>query len=126
MACQVVHYPHHSQLVTQQAPEPRDVVWSKVHMSLREKTIRNFVVGGLFALLALFWTGKSNRRVHVLITSARWSTRIALVVRGDSGQGTLAGSYHIDVTEDRRHCPKHRPLSCRHHLQRSLAVLARV
>lgn len=59
MACQVLHYPQHSQLLTQLAPEPRDVVWSKVHMTQREKHIRNFIIGGLFALLALFWTGKS-------------------------------------------------------------------
>jgi hypothetical protein len=59
MACQVVHYPHHSQVITQPAPEPRDVVWSKVAIPLREKHIRNFVVAGLFVLLALFWTGES-------------------------------------------------------------------
>lgn len=58
MACQVLHYPQHSQLITQLAPEPRDVVWSKVSMTLREKYIRNFIIGGLFALLALFWTGE--------------------------------------------------------------------
>lgn len=70
MACQVVHYPHHSQVITQLAPEPRDVVWSKVSMSMREKTIRNFVVGGLFMLLALFWTGAyslcSSSLVHAI------------------------------------------------------------
>ncbi|WVQ97942.1 hypothetical protein IAU59_005061 [Kwoniella sp. CBS 9459] len=54
-ACQVVHYPHHSEAITELAPEPRDVVWSKVSMSNREAQIRDFVVMGVTGMLFLFW-----------------------------------------------------------------------
>lgn len=58
MACQVVHYPHHSQVTTEVAPEPRDVVWSRVAMSVRETQIRDIIVVGLFTLLLLSWLGE--------------------------------------------------------------------
>ncbi|ORY27742.1 hypothetical protein BCR39DRAFT_536914 [Naematelia encephala] len=54
-ACQVVHYPHHSEVVTQLAPEPRDVVWSHVGNSKRESQIRTFIIRALMVLLLLFW-----------------------------------------------------------------------
>jgi hypothetical protein len=59
-SCQVVHYPHHSQVITEPAPEPRDVVWKHVAMSPREFTIRNFVVMGVMILLLLTWIGEST------------------------------------------------------------------
>ncbi|KAL7418593.1 hypothetical protein Q5752_007051 [Cryptotrichosporon argae] len=55
IACQVVHYPHHSQVVTEPAPEPRDVVWSKVGMSQREAQVRDIIIMGVMTLLLLFW-----------------------------------------------------------------------
>ena len=58
MACQVTHYPQHSEVVTEPAPEPRDVVWSNVSMSQRKVHIRQFVVLGLMVLLLLTWIGK--------------------------------------------------------------------
>ncbi|OCF40913.1 membrane protein [Kwoniella heveanensis CBS 569] len=54
-ACQVVHYPHHSEATTELAPEPRDVVWSKVSMSNREAQVRDFIVMGVTGVLFLFW-----------------------------------------------------------------------
>lgn len=54
-----MHYPHHSQVITEPAPEPRDVVWKHVAMSPREFTIRNFVVMGVMILLLLTWIGES-------------------------------------------------------------------
>ncbi|WVR04534.1 hypothetical protein IAU60_001541 [Kwoniella sp. DSM 27419] len=54
-ACQVLHYPYHSSVVTELAPEPRDVVWSKVSMSNREAQIRDILVMGVTGLLFLFW-----------------------------------------------------------------------
>ncbi|EIW68814.1 hypothetical protein TREMEDRAFT_31663, partial [Tremella mesenterica DSM 1558] len=55
-ACQVVHYPHHTQVVTEPAPEPRDVVWSKVSMPTTEHHIRDVVIMALVTLLLLLWT----------------------------------------------------------------------
>lgn len=55
MACQVVHYPKHSEVVTELAPEPRDVVWSKISMSSREAQIRDVVVIGFMTVLLLTW-----------------------------------------------------------------------
>ncbi|WWC67830.1 uncharacterized protein I206_101747 [Kwoniella pini CBS 10737] len=54
-ACQVLHYPHHSSVVTELAPEPRDVVWSKVSMTNREAQIRDFFVMGTTGVFFLFW-----------------------------------------------------------------------
>nr|XP_019005258.1 uncharacterized protein I203_02105 [Kwoniella mangroviensis CBS 8507]OCF68719.1 membrane protein [Kwoniella mangroviensis CBS 8507] len=54
-ACQVLHYPHHSEVVTELAPEPRDVVWSKVSMPNREAQIRDFFVMGTTGVFFLFW-----------------------------------------------------------------------
>ncbi|WVQ84128.1 hypothetical protein IAT38_006275 [Cryptococcus sp. DSM 104549] len=54
-ACQVAHNPHHSQVVTELAPEPRDVVWSKVSMSAREGMIRDLAIMGVMGVLLLFW-----------------------------------------------------------------------
>ncbi|WVW78588.1 hypothetical protein I302_100544 [Kwoniella bestiolae CBS 10118] len=54
-ACQVLHYPHHSEVVTELAPEPRDVVWSKVSMTHREAQIRDFFVMGTTGVFFLFW-----------------------------------------------------------------------
>lgn len=58
MACQVVHYPEHSQVVTELAPEPRDVVWSKISMSSREGQIRDVVIIGFMTILLLTWIGR--------------------------------------------------------------------
>ncbi|KAK8846853.1 hypothetical protein IAR55_005941 [Kwoniella newhampshirensis] len=55
MACQVVHYPHHSEVITEPAPEPRDVVWSKVSMPAREGQIRNFLVIVVMGVLLATW-----------------------------------------------------------------------
>ncbi|KAK4686588.1 calcium permeable stress-gated cation channel, partial [Tremellales sp. Uapishka_1] len=54
-ACQVVHYPHHSEVITEPAPEPRDVVWSKISMSIREAQFRDIVVMGVMVVLLLSW-----------------------------------------------------------------------
>ncbi|WRT64883.1 uncharacterized protein IL334_001819 [Kwoniella shivajii] len=54
-ACQVVHYPYHSAVTTELAPEPRDVVWSKVSMTDREAKIRDFFIMGITGLFFLFW-----------------------------------------------------------------------
>ncbi|WWC87012.1 uncharacterized protein L201_001895 [Kwoniella dendrophila CBS 6074] len=53
--CQVLHYPVHSSVVTELAPEPRDVVWSKVSMTKREAQIRDFFVMGTTGVFFLFW-----------------------------------------------------------------------
>lgn len=55
MACQVLHYPYHSQLITQPAPEPRDLVWSQIGISNREGYIRVAVVMLAMVILLLFW-----------------------------------------------------------------------
>ncbi|OWZ67604.1 hypothetical protein AYX14_04653 [Cryptococcus neoformans] len=55
VACQVTHYPHHSQAVTTPAPEPRDIVWQHVSMSIRESQIRDFIVMGIMGVLILTW-----------------------------------------------------------------------
>jgi hypothetical protein len=57
MACQVVHYPHHSQLEAEPAPEPRDVVWNKIAITPRERLVRSMVVMGAMTFLLLFWAG---------------------------------------------------------------------
>ena len=54
-ACQVVHYPHHSEVLTEPAPEPRDVVWSKICMSQRERQVRDVIIMGVMTVLLLFW-----------------------------------------------------------------------
>ena len=54
-ACQVVHYPHHSEVLTEPAPEPRDIVWSKISMSQRERQVRDMVIMGVMTVLLLFW-----------------------------------------------------------------------
>ena len=54
-ACQVVHYPQHSKVITEPAPEPRDVVWSKIAMPQREKTLRDVVIMGIMVVLLLSW-----------------------------------------------------------------------
>jgi hypothetical protein len=54
-ACQVVHYPHHSEVLTEPAPEPRDVVWSKVSMSVRERRVRDILAIGVMIVLILSW-----------------------------------------------------------------------
>lgn len=58
MACQVVHYPSHSQVVTQPAPEPRDIVWSSVSMTQRESKIRHLLGIGVMIVLVFFWIRK--------------------------------------------------------------------
>ena len=60
MACQVVHYPAHTKVCTKPAPEPRDVVWTKVGMSVRERRVRDWMVTGVMILLLLFWTGQED------------------------------------------------------------------
>nr|ODN96882.1 membrane protein [Cryptococcus depauperatus CBS 7855] len=55
IACQVVHYPQHSQVITTPAPEPRDVIWSHIAMSPRESEIRDFVIMSVMAVLLLTW-----------------------------------------------------------------------
>ncbi|WVQ74072.1 hypothetical protein IAR50_003655 [Cryptococcus sp. DSM 104548] len=54
-ACQVTHYPHHSQVLTVPAPEPRDVLWSHISMSAREMSIRDLTVMAFMALLLATW-----------------------------------------------------------------------
>lgn len=54
-ASQVVHFNEHSQMVTNLAPEPRDVLWSTVAMPSRERHIRSAVVMVIMVLLLLFW-----------------------------------------------------------------------
>ncbi|WWD22163.1 hypothetical protein CI109_106652 [Kwoniella shandongensis] len=55
MACQVVHFPHHSEVITEPAPEPRDVNWSKVSMPSRELQIRGFLAMAFMGLLLATW-----------------------------------------------------------------------
>lgn len=45
-------------------------------MTMREKHIRNFIIGGLFALLALFWTGKHPGSPPRDLTIARYGVLI--------------------------------------------------
>ncbi|ORX34475.1 hypothetical protein BD324DRAFT_636070 [Kockovaella imperatae] len=54
-ACQVVHFPEHSEVITTKAPEPRDVVWSLVSISQRETVMRQLVVSTLIIILFLTW-----------------------------------------------------------------------
>jgi hypothetical protein len=58
MACQVVHYPYHSQVVTQPAPEPRDVVWAQIGISHKEGLVRVWVAMAAMVVLLLFWIRK--------------------------------------------------------------------
>ena len=60
MACQVVHYPHHSQVITEPAPEPRDVVWSNIGMTQRQTRMRGLLGIGIFIFIFLFWIRKSH------------------------------------------------------------------
>lgn len=55
----MLHFPHHSQVVTKLAPEPRDVLWSNIDLSQRSSKIRHFVVLLLVAFVLLFWIGTS-------------------------------------------------------------------
>lgn len=55
-ASQVVHYREHSKVVTQQAPEPRDVIWNRVSMPRQEAVARDFIVMGLMIVVMLFFT----------------------------------------------------------------------
>ncbi|ODN85669.1 membrane protein [Cryptococcus wingfieldii CBS 7118] len=54
-ACQVIHFPHHSQVLTVPAPEPRDVLWGHISMSSREMSIRDLTVMAFMALLLATW-----------------------------------------------------------------------
>jgi hypothetical protein len=65
MACQVVHYPHHSQLEAEPAPEPRDVVWNKIAITPRERMVRSLVVMSAMTFLLLFWAGESCSPIHL-------------------------------------------------------------
>lgn len=80
MACQVVHYPHHSQLEAEPAPEPRDVVWNKIAITPRERLVRSLVVMGAMTFLLLFWAGAylvitvvGTHHLHVSSLATGWS-----------------------------------------------------
>lgn len=57
-AAQVVHYREHSQLVTNLAPEPRDIIWNRVNMSRRSAGIRDVVIMAIMTVVLLFLTRK--------------------------------------------------------------------
>lgn len=93
MACQVVHYPHHSECVTEPAPEPRDVVWSSISMTQREGHVRQFLGMAVMVLLLLFWIRKSAYSgIAALISSARFVYRNAAVVPRNSEGFALVGT----------------------------------
>ena len=56
-----MHYPHHSEVLTEPAPEPRDVVWSTVSMPQRERIVRHIAVMGVMTILLLAWNSLSMR-----------------------------------------------------------------
>jgi hypothetical protein len=58
-ACQVVHYKEHTQVITTLAPEPRDVIWSLISMSRRERQIRDVIITVLMGILLVSWARKS-------------------------------------------------------------------
>lgn len=55
-ASQVVHYREHSKVITQQAPEPRDVIWNRISMNRPEAVARDFIVMGVMVFVMLFFT----------------------------------------------------------------------
>lgn len=55
-AAQVVHYREHSQLITDLAPEPRDIIWNRVNMSRRSGDVRDIVVMAAMAVVLLVFT----------------------------------------------------------------------
>lgn len=90
MACQVLHYPYHSQLITQPAPEPRDLVWSQIGISNREGYIRVAVVMLAMVILLLFWIrayidisrgGGDQKAIKLILDSTRFRPGFAAVLR---------------------------------------------
>ncbi|CCA67384.1 hypothetical protein PIIN_01215 [Serendipita indica DSM 11827] len=55
IASQVVHAPHQAQSKTVLAPEPRDVVWSNMTFSPRNRQVRELIVMAIMVLLFFFW-----------------------------------------------------------------------
>jgi hypothetical protein len=132
MACQVLHYPYHSQLITQPAPEPRDLVWSQIGISNREGYIRVAVVMLAMVILLLFWIraytnifrGDGNQKAtNLILDSARFRPGFAAVLRRDQEGLPGAGQTHQEQSEVGPVGAELAALACSDHLQRSSAVL---
>lgn len=96
MACQVVHYPHHSQMAAEPAPEPRDVVWNKIAITPRERMIRSLIVMSAMTFLLLFWAGEFRlvfSLSYVVPAGARYGT--ALIGASKFSEQELTGSTRL-------------------------------
>ncbi|BEI86180.1 hypothetical protein CcaverHIS002_0604670 [Cutaneotrichosporon cavernicola] len=67
-AAQVVTYREHSQIVTNLAPEPRDIIWKHVNMTRRSASIRDIVIMGIMTMVLLFLTLPTNAAFASLLS----------------------------------------------------------
>ncbi|GMK59469.1 hypothetical protein CspeluHIS016_0800750 [Cutaneotrichosporon spelunceum] len=67
-AAQVVTYREHSQMITNLAPEPRDIIWKHVNMSRRSAWIRDVVIMGIMIVVLLFLTLPTNAAFASLLS----------------------------------------------------------
>lgn len=124
-ASQVCHFPEHSRVVTNLAPEPRDVIWNKISITAREARVRDFVVMGFMVVLLTGWISEC-----VVMTSLTSSPRSCAcdssVVQGDQTRPSMASEDHRQEPTSRGHRPEHLAFIGVDTLQQHLAFLARV
>lgn len=92
-AAQVVHYREHSQLVTNLAPEPRDVIWTRVNMSRRSENVRDLFIMTAMAGVLLFFTCEQKCRPSADNSACQHRVRISPLQRQDQEVRPVAVAY---------------------------------
>ena len=102
IASQSVHYPQPNAMMTQLAPEPRDIMWSNLALSETSQAIRFVVVTVAMLLLLLFWGVRPRKSVDATDTR-RCQSRISLASSA-STQSTTRSRSSVESSSRARPC----------------------